>query len=372
MEIHIRIVNSNFLNNFFHVNMLKPLPTISSFRKYKEKKKKTKQSHTDDISSNHTDFPFLCTPFIPLLYSPLDKIERTNDTHSFIFFQKKILKKIKNMEESLSEIQNETFFYRYIQKTKYAKCFPEIYKIYDMGLLLEHKHWTVFNFIYENKKNTSQISLLPNILNKIEEKISVLHSRKKKVLSNLFFYDLKMEIFDHIHKIIKVYIDITPSMIHDIPIVHPHKIIEICKNKIVQYYTTIQEYEYSIIHGDLILSHILTNEIGDEIHFISPRGHFGNTKYFGIREFDISRLLFSLQGYDYILNSHNILSQPQKYIPHPSIISSLTSEMYETHFHKIHEIWSVIHWFRASSLFPENSSSSFLCYAYALYYGSII
>jgi len=369
-EMPIPIVNSNLLNNFLCLNMLKPISMLTSFRKSKEKKKKSSHAGTPQTPLNiPSSIPFPSSPFFPMVYS--DKIERVNTVHSFILFEKKILKKIKNMEESLHEIQHETFFYRFLHNTKYTKCFPHIYKIYDMGLLMEQKDCTLFHLCYPS----NQILLYP-FIEKIFEKISILHSATQKVVPSLFFYDLKLEIFDPVYKIVECYFSMTPSSIHNVPILHPREIVEKCKRRILQYYSTIQEYEYSIIHGDLLLSHIVTDIQGKDVHFISPRGHFGNTKYYGIREFDISRLLFSLQGYDMIRNSSveydNVFEHDIYALSFLSSLKKGFPEWYERYFHKIHEIWSVIHWFRAASSFTKHSYLSLLCYHCALYYGSII
>ena len=35
----------------------------------------------------------------------------------------------------------------------------------------------------------------------------------------------------------------------------------------------------------------------NEIIFIDPRGYFGNTKLYGLKQYDFAKLLFGLSGY---------------------------------------------------------------------------
>jgi len=54
--------------------------------------------------------------------------------------------------------------------------------------------------------------------------------------------------------------------------------------------------EYSLIHGDIHLGNILEGGTG-ELYFIDPRGYFGNSKLFGLEEYDYAKLLFGISGY---------------------------------------------------------------------------
>ena len=64
------------------------------------------------------------------------------------------------------------------------------------------------------------------------------------------------------------------------------------------------ETEYNIIHGDSHMSNILIDN-NNKIWLIDPRGYFGNTKLFGVKEYDISKIIYSLSGFDQINNNNN-------------------------------------------------------------------
>ena len=68
--------------------------------------------------------------------------------------------------------------------------------------------------------------------------------------------------------------------------------------------------EYSLIHGDIHLGNILVDN--KLLYFIDPRGYFGNTKLFGLCEYDFAKLMFGLSGYSVFdnmtINKLNIIN----------------------------------------------------------------
>jgi hypothetical protein len=52
------------------------------------------------------------------------------------------------------------------------------------------------------------------------------------------------------------------------------------------------------------MSNILIDN-NNKIWLIDPRGYFGNTKLFGVKEYDISKIIYSLSGFDQINNNNN-------------------------------------------------------------------
>ena len=68
---------------------------------------------------------------------------------------------------------------------------------------------------------------------------------------------------------------------------------------------------YNLIHGDIHLGNILIDS-KDELYFIDPRGYFGETKLFGIFEYDFAKLMFGLSGYSFfdemIIDKINVIN----------------------------------------------------------------
>ena len=55
---------------------------------------------------------------------------------------------------------------------------------------------------------------------------------------------------------------------------------------------------YTICHGDLNGSNIMVNTSTLDVKFIDPRGYFGFTKFYGWSDYEYSKLLYCLYGYD--------------------------------------------------------------------------
>jgi hypothetical protein len=67
---------------------------------------------------------------------------------------------------------------------------------------------------------------------------------------------------------------------------------------IMKDYDNCDMVEYNFCHGDLNGSNIMVNPITMDVKFIDPRGYFGNTKLYGWKEYEYSKLLYCLSGYD--------------------------------------------------------------------------
>ena len=61
------------------------------------------------------------------------------------------------------------------------------------------------------------------------------------------------------------------------------------------------DHNYCLIHGDIHLGNILIDknysDNKNDIYFIDPRGYFGNSELYGIKEYDYAKLLFGISGY---------------------------------------------------------------------------
>ena len=55
---------------------------------------------------------------------------------------------------------------------------------------------------------------------------------------------------------------------------------------------------YTLIHGDLNGSNVMYNPDTGDVKFIDPRGYFGKTLMFGPDEYDFSKILYFISGYD--------------------------------------------------------------------------
>ena len=61
--------------------------------------------------------------------------------------------------------------------------------------------------------------------------------------------------------------------------------------------------DYSFIHGDCQFSNTLYDIHTEKLYLIDPRGYFGNTKIYGLPEYDYAKVCYSLSGYDTFNNN---------------------------------------------------------------------
>ena len=61
---------------------------------------------------------------------------------------------------------------------------------------------------------------------------------------------------------------------------------------IFNYYNTLDIYQYNLIHGNPYFSNILINT-EQNILFIEPKGCYGNTQNYGLKDYDYSKILLS-------------------------------------------------------------------------------
>jgi len=108
------------------------------------------------------------------------------------------------------------------------------------------------------------------------------------------FYEKIIQRYENI-KLIIHYLDI--ESINNIKINYNfYDIINNLWNNISLFYNN-KEKNYHIIHGDCHFSNILITT-DNKIKLIDPRGYYGNSYIYGIKEYDYSKLIFALSGYD--------------------------------------------------------------------------
>ncbi len=187
-------------------------------------------------------------------------------------------------------ILNEKKFYKMISLTNIKHLFPLIINYGNDNFIIEK-----INNLPMCKNKEKYLSL---VLNNLKE----LHNYNSKTVSEEEFnINLQKELYDKIierYNKIKVLINyLNISSINNIKIKKNfEEILNILFNDIKDFYKN-KPNIYNIIHGDCTYSNILATN-NDKIVFIDPRGYFGNSLFYGIKEYDFSKVLYSLSGYD--------------------------------------------------------------------------
>ena len=259
------------------------------------------------------------------------------DNYGFVFNDIKINngvfnKKSKN-ELGKMKINNEIDFYLYIIKNNIEFSIPKLIEYEDGNLSIEYilnsstltnriDKTNVFYYIEKIQKNIQTIHEIrtPVSFDIIKNDLNI--ELKRKIMDRFNEYDWNSNtLFNSIHSVnnikfknVNYYCDIIYNKIVSYLTLYPknNSFIDLVKSSTFIEQTTepvvcpSKELDgrnyYNLIHGDIHLGNILQDE-NDNIYFIDPRGYFGESKLFGLYEYDYAKLMFGLSGYSVFDNT---------------------------------------------------------------------
>ncbi len=209
-----------------------------------------------------------------------------------------VIKEGKN-EIGIDKIQKETQFYLYITNNNIPFSIPRYIDSTPTSLTIEYL------------KNTDILTNLitPNTIDifyhKIISQLDTLHKIEKEIpisqIKQDTLYEIETKVLERYNKT-----DWTTLLQENkIKTVngYPFKTIDIyidkIKTKIGEILDQQNPTSYQLIHGDIHLGNILVEKenLDPQLFFIDPRGFFGKTSLFGLKEYDHAKLLFGLSGY---------------------------------------------------------------------------
>jgi len=310
-----------------------------------------------------------------------------NECNWYSYFQKNNNIFINNIVNSvitnvINDIEEDKKYY-YNNYDDIDNILPRIYNIFDYGYIMEYKkNYIPVYKLLEYKLNEKNISINNIILKNIINKINKIHNIEKKKESKLLFLkNLKIEIYDKIHsrkKIITKFINYFGeiNIVNNLKISTFDDIIEKCRKILLQYYETLDKYEYSVILGDCQFSNILINpENINDIIFIDPRGYFGESKIYGPIEYDYAKLLYGISGYDnFNINYFNIknIDKENKSIDFEINGITFDKKILKKYFNKVHKAYLVIIWLSLAEYNKNNIWKCLASYYYGLYLGTLL
>jgi tRNA A-37 threonylcarbamoyl transferase component Bud32 len=205
----------------------------------------------------------------------------------------KLIKQSKNTLGQV-KINYEIDFYLFIDKNNIK--FP-------MPKLLNYENGKITIQYIENSNTLIDVinsSNLNEYINKIKNYLNIIHSNKKEISNETITRDINIELNNKILNRFNEF-DWNSNLLYN-----SIKSVNNIKIKDISYYCNIIQQKiktylnnrnyYNLIHGDIHLGNILLDN-NDNIYFIDPRGYFGETKLFGLCEYDYAKLLFGLSGY---------------------------------------------------------------------------
>lgn len=220
------------------------------------------------------------------------------------------LKKTAINKEGEARIKNEINFYRYCNKrlSNFNDYLPKINNITINSFEMEYfkQYQTLEKYLIKNPETINDI--LPKIFEILN---SHLYIKKKNIEFNTFKQTVFNEILykllirkEKIKHVLKKYAYI--EKVNNIEILNFENIIYQIEKFLNDYLIDCDLLFYPI-HGDLQLNNILIDD-EQNIKFIDPKGCFGNSEIFGLREYDKAKIYFGLNGYsDFDLKEINNL-----------------------------------------------------------------
>jgi hypothetical protein len=142
------------------------------------------------------------------------------------------------------------------------------------------------------------------VLKRLFEQLDLLHAERKFVGHDIVCRDIRLEALDKLlarHEEIDAVIQSFGPVrwVNGQQLLMPFKprlVIAALYEKLIKFYE--HEDRHCLIHGDLQMSNSMINPDTLEVTFIDPRGYFGKSDTFGVADYDIAKLLYSLSGYD--------------------------------------------------------------------------
>lgn len=219
------------------------------------------------------------------------------------------------------------------------------------------------------------------VLSRIFEQLDMLHSTQKPTDISRILADVTAEAYT---KLITRYEEIKPvidafgpvQLVNHTSLHHtPKELIEWLHSELCTEYA--HEKSYSLIHGDLQMSNSMIDPDTLEVTFIDPRGYFGKTDTYGLADYDLAKLLYSLSGYDLFNYSTNFSISHlgplgsdyslgdrfalQYTMPKPNL--SGVQELIESRFKRKHYLWLAVHWIGLAQ-YIKNDPVKSLCAHY--------
>ena len=263
-------------------------------------------------------------------------------------------------------IENEMSFYKFHDISNIPKIIKYNYNSFEMEKINGEIAIDVFN----KSRIPSQFKLLQNII----DNLKLLHEQRYcKIEQTNLINDIDIE-FNV--KIVTRLDNITPLLryfnfiksVNGKLIKYDHSfIINKLYNKIKTYFINNVD-SYNSIHGDPHLSNIIIDTNG-KICFIDPRGYFGNSKLFGIKHYDISKIIYSLSGFDTLNNNPNHFFIIDNHNIDVNITNNMKNYIFLFEEYNIELLidMTILHWFGLTDYSKNNIHKCISSYYYAIY-----
>ncbi len=109
-------------------------------------------------------------------------------------------------------------------------------------------------------------------------------------------HDKLLSRFAEIENVVKAFGDVHTVNGWVLSETDPRKLISKLHEELAAQYN--EDDKYVMIHGDMQMSNAMINPDTMEVSLIDPRGYFGKSEIYGLADYDIAKMYYSLSGYD--------------------------------------------------------------------------
>ncbi len=297
-----------------------------------------------------------------------------------------LLLKRSRQPQGIDLIKNEISWYQTVDM-KYRDLIPKIYT--DLGksqFMMEKISGSTVYDAFERQPLKQEI-ILKNIL----DTLAKLHQTELQVPTDILIRDVKYEAFDKlVSRIseIQPMIDAfggAPKNVNGVDVLEPQAAIQLIYSMLIEEYSKIfkidllkepetdgerrdrSSIKYSMIHGDPQFSNTMLDD-NQKIIFIDPRGYFGKTKNYGLPDYDLAKVLYSLSGYDNFNRSKKFhLSYLQDGRVGFELVRPDFSIDLSKYFARVHYLWLAVIWIGLAQYIKNNPIKSYAALSHGLY-----
>lgn len=289
-----------------------------------------------------------------------------------IYFENGVVIKKSINNQGNIRITEEINFYNFVKDKPFGFLVPNIFMVDDKSFHMEYlENYITIEKHLRNIDNTDKTCQIVHFIKKIlNEKLYI---ENKNIDFNTYKKNLILETTEKIlsrNKTINFIIEKYSFIkkVNGIKIMDLDTILSKIKVLIETYLKT-AELIYFPVHGDLQLNNILINPENNNIKFIDPRGYFGESKIYGMKEYDYAKLYFGLSGYSYFdlkeVTNLNIINDSGNIIIDMKEIITIQGQSH------IIQLLIICIWLGNAHCFITNELKVVESYFYALYLATI-
>jgi mannose-6-phosphate isomerase-like protein (cupin superfamily) len=289
-----------------------------------------------------------------------------------------VVKKEANCEYGLKIISNEINFYKFIENNNISFPMEKIFDVTENSFCMKYiKKYT----LYEEISIKNNINELFNVLNFLKSLYNnnIKHVDIEEVRKDIYLETIT-KIKDrnkNIENIINKFSHI--KHVNCVKIDTYENILIRLENIISSFLDNKKNLDYNIIHGDLNLSNIF--KIENNYVFIDPRGYFGNSKIYGLKYYELSKIFISVFGFDsfnnnneyfFLINNDNMNTNIEMMFKNIEIYSELFSdEEYELILCFAISVWLGVPYYFKNNILKVIGSHFYSLYLATIYLDKI-